>query len=73
MILDLALFTFGATLAFLLFLLIPAIIVKRGAKYVLLSRDGKVLGTHDTRAGAAAQERAIKAREAMASRRGRTR
>lgn len=40
---------------------------KRGTRYVLLSRDGKVLGTHRTRAAAAEQESAInisKARKA---------
>ena len=36
-------------------------IEKRGDKYVLLSSSGQVLGTHATRAGAEAQERAIEA------------
>lgn len=36
-------------------------IEKRGNKWVLLSADGEVLGTHDTREEAEAQERAIEA------------
>ena len=34
---------------------------KRGSKYVVLSEAGKVLGTHDTKAAADAQLRAIEA------------
>lgn len=41
---------------------------KRGDKYVLLSKDGKrVLGTHDTRDEAVAQEKAIKSRMGKAA------
>lgn len=36
-------------------------ISKRGSKYVVLSRHGKVLGTHSTRAAATRQLRAIEA------------
>jgi hypothetical protein len=33
---------------------------RKGSKFVLLSRTGKVLGTHDTKAKAFKQESAIK-------------
>lgn len=37
-------------------------IIKKGRKYVLISKeDGSVLGVHDTREQALAQERAIQA------------
>ncbi len=42
--------------------IINEVIEKRGNKWVLLSKDrSKVLGTHDTKKDAEAQERAIKA------------
>jgi hypothetical protein len=42
----------------------PAIVVKRGSKWVVLSHKGagaKTLGTHPDKASAAAQQRAVNA------------
>lgn len=42
-------------------------IKKKGSKHVLVSRKtGRVLGTHDTKEGALAQERAIQISKARA-------
>ena len=38
-------------------------IEKRGRRWALISKTGKVLGLHATREGAVAQEEAIKSRE----------
>ena len=45
------------------------VVQKRRGKFVLISKTGKVLGTHDTKKGAENQERAIKISESRRKKR----